>query len=139
MQTGVRRDLVGYGDDYPAIQWPNDARIAVLLVVHFEEGAELTPAEEPPGLEFNVEGYGLGGSAGARNLTAESMFEYGSRRGFWRLIELLDRHDIKATFFLLGQSSSPHFSNPPWDLSSGAAERGRWRRLGDVGDGLDRS
>ncbi len=104
MRTGVRRDLVGYGDDCPAIQWPNGARIAVSLVVHFEEGAELTPAEEPPGLGFNVEGYGLGGSAGSRNLTAESLFEYGSRRGFWRLAELLDRHDIKATFFCSGRA-----------------------------------
>jgi peptidoglycan/xylan/chitin deacetylase (PgdA/CDA1 family) len=95
---------VGYGDDYPVNQWPNGARIAVSLVVHFEEGAELSPAEEPPGLGFNVEGYGLGGSAGSRNLTAESLFEYGTRRGFWRLIELLDRHDIKATFFCSGRA-----------------------------------
>ena len=100
----MQRDLVGYGKDYPAIEWPNRARIAVSLTVHFEEGAELSPAEERPGLEFNAEGFGVVGGSGQRSLNVDSMFEYGSRRGFWRIIELLERHDVKATFFCSGQA-----------------------------------
>jgi allantoinase len=100
----MHRDLIGYGKNYPVIAWPGRARIAVSLVVHFEEGAELGPDEEPLGMESNVEGFGVVGGVGKRSWNVDSMFEYGSRRGFWRIIDLLARHDVKATFFCSGQA-----------------------------------
>ena len=52
----MARDLVGYGEVYPRIVWPNDARIAVSLVVHFEEGAECTPLHGDKDPEAGTEG-----------------------------------------------------------------------------------
>jgi peptidoglycan/xylan/chitin deacetylase (PgdA/CDA1 family) len=100
----MHRDLIGYGKNYPVIEWPNQARIAVSLVIHYEEGAELSADEEPPEHESNVEGFGIVGGTGKRSWNVDSMFEYGSRRGIWRILDLLDRHDVKATFFCSGQA-----------------------------------
>ncbi len=97
------RDLVGYGKNYPKIIWPGKARIAVSLVVHFEEGAERSPLEGDIEAETGTEGTtGEGGSR--RNLVAESFFEYGSRRGVWRLLDILERHRVQATFYCCGQA-----------------------------------
>ena len=94
------RDLRGYGGTYPAIRWPNDARIAISLVAHFEEGAEPEPLEGadhlPPGASPSLGYYGILGAA--------SMYEYGPRRGFWRLMEIFRRHQVKATFFACGMA-----------------------------------
>lgn len=98
----VERDLIGYGKNYPQITWPNNARIAVSLVVHFEEGAERTPLEGDAGPEPFAEGIITEGSR--RDSMVESLYEYGPRRGFWRLIDLFDRYDVQATFFCAGQA-----------------------------------
>jgi len=108
MPAPMQRDLIGYGNNYPVIEWPNQARIAVSLVVHYEEGAELSPSEEPPGLESNVEGFGIAAVSGQRSYNIDSMFEYGTRRGFWRILDLLARYDVKATFFCSGQALEQH-------------------------------
>jgi allantoinase len=96
----MERDLVGYGDRPPGGRWRDGARLAVNLVVNYEEGAEdrfedgcgrretlgeaLSPVPvDPP----------------QRDLANESMFEYGSRAGVWRLLSLLDRYGLPATFF----------------------------------------
>jgi allantoinase len=100
----MHRDLIGYGKDYPVIEWPDGALIAVSLVVHFEEGAELGPNEEPLGMESNIEGLGISGGTGKRSWNVDSTFEYGARRGFWRIIDLLAQHDVKATFFCAAQA-----------------------------------
>ncbi len=94
----VERDLVGYGEHPPAIRWPNDARLAVNVVINYEEGSENRHADGSGRRE------GLGDSpspvpADARDLANESMFEYGSRAGVWRLFRILDKHDVKATVF----------------------------------------
>ena len=98
----LTRDVIGYGRDYPRIAWPDEARIAVSLVVHFEEGAERTPLEGDAEAESATEGVVTEGTR--RDLMVESMYEYGPRRGFWRLMEILDRHGVKATFFCSGQA-----------------------------------
>ncbi|MBI4183594.1 MAG: polysaccharide deacetylase family protein [Proteobacteria bacterium] len=96
----MTRDLVGYGGNYPVIRWPEGARIALSLVVHFEEGAEQTPADGDREAERFVEGLVVEGRR--RDLNIESMFEYGSRRGIWRLLDLLDKYGAKATFLCCG-------------------------------------
>ena len=100
--TGPVRDFVGYGNKVPKVSWPGGARIAVSLVVNYEEGAERSLAEGDDSAE------GMGESAavpdGMRNLRNESLFEYGTRAGLWRLLDIFQRQDVKATFFICSRS-----------------------------------
>ena len=97
------RDFVGYGASPPDPQWPGGARIAVNIVVNVEEGSE---PSVPDGDADSETGLVEGGGAAfdGRDLAAESMFEYGSRVGFWRLLRILRDHDAPATFFACSQA-----------------------------------
>ena len=86
--------------DYPVIAWPDDARLAVSLVVDFEEGAERSPLYGDDGPEVSPQPVRPQGSG--RAWTIESTFEYGPRRGFWRLADIFDKHGVKVTFFCSG-------------------------------------
>lgn len=97
LMASTARDFVGYGKELPNIQWPGNARLAISVVVNFEEGSERSPIRgdsiaEPSGEAESV-------PRGVANRTNESLFGYGSRCGIWRLLEILDKHHIKATFF----------------------------------------
>jgi peptidoglycan/xylan/chitin deacetylase (PgdA/CDA1 family) len=96
----IGRDLKGYGKEYPVISWPGDALLAVSLVVEFEEGAERSPLYGDDGPETSPQPVRPQGSG--RAWTIESTFEYGPRRGFWRLMDIFDKHDVKVTFFCSG-------------------------------------
>jgi allantoinase len=96
--NGLKRDFAGYGKDTPDPQWPGQARVAVNIVINFEEGSE--PSVPDGDADSEVGLIETGGRAFAgRDLGAESMFEYGSRAGFWRLWKILQRHNAPATFF----------------------------------------
>ncbi|GAB3854278.1 allantoinase PuuE [Nocardioides maradonensis] len=90
------RDLIGYGRQGMQVRWPDEARIAVNLVINYEEGAEYSVAsgdsisEPPPELAYPSVGH---------DLATESIFDYGSRAGIWRLQRLLDEYGLPATFF----------------------------------------
>ncbi len=91
------RDFVGYGRNPPNPQWPGGARLALNLVLNYEEGSE---PSIPDGDAASENGLTEGGSPGpGRDLAAESMFEYGSRVGFWRLMRILNEHGTPATIF----------------------------------------
>ena len=94
----MERDVVGYGKNVPRVRWPGDARIAVSMVVNYEEGAEYSTLDGDSHHETNGE-VPSPVPSGDRDLNNESFFEYGSRVGVWRLMDLLDRHDVPATFF----------------------------------------
>lgn len=105
----MKRDLVGYGKTPPRVEWPGGARIAISLVVNYEEGSELTPYYGDQQHE----------SAGelpsrkppqARSLQTESQWEYGARAGVWRLLRLFEQHQVKATFFVCAMALE---ENPP--------------------------
>ncbi len=100
--SGTTRDFIGYGKDCPAIRWPEGARIAVSLVVNYEEGSERTPLYGDPIAETSGEGYAV--PAGYRDVRAESAFDYGSRVGFWRLFEIFERHGVEATYFICARA-----------------------------------
>jgi peptidoglycan/xylan/chitin deacetylase (PgdA/CDA1 family) len=96
---GPSRDLVGYGIQVPQVRWPDGALIAVNVVVNYEEGSEYSYAAGDGRNETL-----LGDSAypfphGQRDLAQESMYEYGSRAGVWRLLRLFAEFDISCTFF----------------------------------------
>ena len=94
---GPAREIVGYGEHPPEVRWENDAKVAVQIVINYEEGSEKTFAmgdgtndilyELPFALE------------GQRDLAVESMYEYGSRAGIWRMLRVFDAAGIPITFF----------------------------------------
>jgi peptidoglycan/xylan/chitin deacetylase (PgdA/CDA1 family) len=95
---GPKRDFIGYGPDPPKVRWPDDAAIAVNLVVNYEEGSEYSkPAGDDRNEMLGEIAYPIGNEY--RDLCVESTYEYGSRAGIWRLMRLFDEHNVKVTFF----------------------------------------
>ena len=97
------RDLVGYAGSGPEIIWPNGSRVAVSIVVNFEEGAELQvgdgdPTSESVGEILSVVPEGL------RDQGQEQLFAYGTRVGLWRFLDVLKNTNIFATFYMCGRA-----------------------------------
>jgi putative urate catabolism protein len=98
-------DFVGYGERPPDPRWPGGARLALSFVLNYEEGGERTPLEGDPAAEaFLHEVVGAPATVGRRDLNAESMFEYGSRAGFWRVHRLFAKHGLPLTVYAVGQA-----------------------------------
>ena len=94
------RDLAGYGRDPPDPRWPGGARIAVQFVVNYEEGGERNILHGDATSEaFLSDVLGATPWPGARHMNVESMYEYGSRAGFWRLWRLFTKRDVPVTVF----------------------------------------
>jgi putative urate catabolism protein len=94
------RDLIGYGGKAPNPQWPGRARIAVQFVLNYEEGAENSVLHGDAGAEsFLSDMVGAAAVEGARNMAMESLYEYGSRAGFWRLSDLFVSRGLPLTVF----------------------------------------
>jgi putative urate catabolism protein len=94
------RDLVGYGASPPDPHWPGGARLAVQIVMNYEEGSEYSIGLGDGFSETyltEVPGASLG--PGKRDLIVESVYEYGSRVGFWRLMRLFAERDLPITVF----------------------------------------
>ena len=96
----LERDLIGYGSNPPNPRWPGGARLALNFVLNYEEGSEYSM----------MDGDGVSDAAlaemasvavprGERDLAAESMFEYGSRVGFWRLHRIFQERGLPMTVF----------------------------------------
>jgi allantoinase len=99
------RDLVGYGEHPPDPRWPGGARLALNFVLNYEEGAENTPLEGDAESEaFLHEVVGAPATVGRRNLNTESMFEYGSRAGFWRVHRIFTKYRLPVTVYGVGQA-----------------------------------
>ena len=95
------RDFVGYGRTPPDPRWPGGARLALNFCINYEEGGEPSIGDGDPASEAALTEGGAGGFEG-RDLAAESMFEYGSRVGFWRITRLLEQYGMPATVFACG-------------------------------------
>ena len=93
------RDLVGYGGRPPSGRWPNGARLAVSVVVNYEEGSEMSYAMGDKSQETMTEWGNYPMPPEIRNLAMESMYEYGSRVGVWRLLEMFRATGVKTTFY----------------------------------------
>lgn len=95
-----RRDFVGYGAEPPDPHWPQGARLALNFVMNYEEGSEASIPDGDDVTDTNMtEAHGVNQPLKGRDLAAESMFEYGSRVGFWRLLRLLQERRLPATVF----------------------------------------
>ena len=94
------RDLVGYGRTPPDPQWPNGARLALNFVLNIEEGSEYSIGNGDGFSEAQLtEMSDSPVPRGERDLAAESMFEYGSRVGIWRILDLFGRRKLPLTAF----------------------------------------
>lgn len=94
------RDFVGYADRPPTIRWPNNAGVAVNFVLNYEEGSEYSIGNadgrsETALIEVNAARVPVG----SRDLASESMYEYGSRVGFWRIARLFQERRLPLTIF----------------------------------------
>jgi peptidoglycan/xylan/chitin deacetylase (PgdA/CDA1 family) len=96
--TQPARDFVGYGRTPPRAPWPGGARIALSVVLNYEEGSEQTAADgDANGEDIGEVVRPVG--PGERSLAVESMFQYGSRAGVWRLLAIFDREAVPVTVF----------------------------------------
>jgi allantoinase len=94
------RDLIGYGATPPQARWPGSARIAVQIVLNYEEGGENSVLHGDAGAEtFLSEIINAAPVPGARHMSMESMYEYGSRAGVWRLLRLFRKYGLPVTIF----------------------------------------
>ena len=99
-EPGYPRDLRGYGRNPPDPKWPDAARVAVQFVVNFEEGGENNILHGDRASEaFLSDVLGAQPWPGQRHANIESMFEYGSRAGFWRLWRMFTERKLAATVF----------------------------------------
>jgi peptidoglycan/xylan/chitin deacetylase (PgdA/CDA1 family) len=95
--AGPSRELVGYGEHPPRVRWQDDAKVAVQIVVNYEEGSEKT---FPMGDDVNDIFFELPFALeGQRDLAVESMYEYGTRAGIWRMFRIFDTAGVPVTFF----------------------------------------
>jgi putative urate catabolism protein len=94
------RDLVGYGRNPPHPRWPGEARVCVQIVINYEEGGENNILHGDPASEaFLSEIVGAAPWLGQRHMNMESIYEYGSRAGFWRLWRLFTERNLPVTVF----------------------------------------
>lgn len=92
--------MVGYGKDPIHPKWPNKARIAVQFVLNYEEGAENSILHGDNASEaFLSEIVGAKAYEGVRHMSMESIYEYGSRAGVWRILNLFKEFDVPVTIF----------------------------------------
>jgi putative urate catabolism protein len=99
LAVSAARDLVGYGPTPPDARWPNGARIAVQIVLNYEEGAENSVLNGDTGSEAFLSEMVGAASHPARAMAMESLYEYGSRAGFWRLHRLFTERQVPVTVF----------------------------------------
>jgi putative urate catabolism protein len=103
------RDLVGYGRRPPDPKWPGGARLALQIVLNYEEGGERAILHGDAESEaFLQEVVGTSPLPGVRNLQVESIYEYGSRVGFWRLLRLFAERDITISVFAVAMALERH-------------------------------
>lgn len=109
MDNNYPRDLIGYRGQPPHANWPNKARIAVQFVLNYEEGAENCVLHGDPASEmFLSEIIGAQPFDGRRHLSMESIYEYGSRAGVWRILELFRSREVPLTVFAVAMAMERH-------------------------------
>jgi putative urate catabolism protein len=100
------RDLGGYAGALPQVRWPGEARVAVQFVLNIEEGGENCVLHGDAASEaFLSEIVGAQPFEGARHMSMESIYEYGSRAGAWRILDLFRAHGLPLTVFAVAMAA----------------------------------
>ncbi len=102
------RDLIGYGRDAPHADWPGGARIAVQFVLNYEEGGENNVLHGDAGSEQFLSEIVGAASYPARHMSMESIYEYGSRVGVWRILREFERRGLPLTVFGVAMALARH-------------------------------
>ncbi len=106
--TRYPRDLIGYGRNPPQAQWPKGARIAVQFVLNYEEGGENCVLHGDGGSEQFLSEIIGAASYPDRHLSMESIYEYGSRVGVWRLLREFETRGLPLTVFGVAMALERH-------------------------------
>ena len=137
------RDLRGYGRNPPDPRWPEHARVAVQFVVNFEEGGENNILHGDRASEaFLSDVLGAQPWPGQRHANMESMFEYGSRAGFWRLWRVFGERKLKTTVFGVATALKRNpevvaaMKEAGWDIASHSL---KWIEHKDMSEEKERS
>ncbi|MDC0031003.1 allantoinase PuuE [Candidatus Pelagibacter sp.] len=104
MSKKTSRDMIGYGSNQPKISWPKNARIAVQIVLNYEEGAENCILNGDKYSEVFLSEIIGAKPVNGRHINMESLYEYGSRSGFWRLHKIFQEKKIPITIFGVGMA-----------------------------------
>ncbi|MFT8517421.1 MAG: allantoinase PuuE [Acetobacter persici] len=141
--TDYPRDMTGYGPTPPDPQWPGGARIAVQFVINYEEGAENCVLHGDKGSEaFLSEMVGTRSIPNARSMQMESLYEYGSRAGFWRLHRLFQSTGMRPTVFgvALAMARNPEavaaMKDGNWEIATHGL---RWIDYQDIPEEVERA
>ncbi len=125
MTTPYPRDMVGYGRAPVDPKWPGGARVAVQIVMNYEEGGENAILHGDPASEaFLSEMIGAAPWPGQRNLNMESIYEYGARAGFWRIHREFTRRNLPLTVYAVGMAMErnaevgPAMVEAGWEVAS---------------------
>ncbi|MDQ0454405.1 allantoinase PuuE [Rhizobium paknamense] len=136
------RDLVGYGRSAPDPKWPGEARVAVQFVINYEEGGESCILDGDPASECLLsEIVGAQPWQGQRNLNMESIYEYGSRAGFWRLHRMFTGLNVPVTVYgvTLAMARNPEavaaMNEAGWEIASHGY---RWLEYKDFPEEIER-
>ncbi|ROS69333.1 allantoinase PuuE [Vibrio crassostreae] len=109
MNKDYSRNLIGYGANPPNPQWPGNARVAVSFVLNYEEGGERCLLHGDDESEaFLSEIPSAQPIKGERHISMESIYEYGSRVGVWRVLRLFDEYEIPLTVFAVAMAIERH-------------------------------
>ena len=141
-QADYPRNMIGYGRMPPHAQWPGDARIAVQFVLNYEEGGENNVLHGDAASEtFLSDISGAVPFVGKRHMNMESLYEYGSRAGVWRLLRMFESRGIPLTVFAVGMAlmRNPEFAAAAVEAGHEIASHGwRWIDYQDVDEATER-
>ncbi|MGH6913631.1 MAG: polysaccharide deacetylase family protein, partial [Geminicoccales bacterium] len=136
MSKAYPRDLAGYGASPPHANWPGGARLALSFVLNYEEGGEACILHGDPASEaYLQEVPGIAPLPGQRNLSVESIYEYGARAGFWRVLRLFAERRLTLTVYAVGMAleRNPQAARAMADAGFEVASHGwRWIDYQDV-------
>ncbi len=136
------RDLIGYGGQPPHADWPDGARIAVQFVLNYEEGGERCVLHGDPGSEQFLSEIIGAPSYAARHMSMESIYEYGSRAGVWRLLREFENRGVPLTIFGVSMALErhPELARALVELGHEIACHGlRWIHYQDVDEDTERA
>jgi allantoinase len=136
------RDLIGYGAEPPHADWPGGARIAIQMVLNYEEGAENSVLHGDAGAEtFLSDMINPAPVLGARHMSMEQIYEYGARAGVWRLLRLFERCATPVTVFAVAMAMERNPAAVEAMLKAGheiASHGWRWINYQDVAEAIER-
>ena len=135
------RDLIGYGRQPPHADWPAEARIAVQFVLNYEEGGENNILHGDTGSEQFLSEIIGAPSYQARHMSMESIYEYGSRAGVWRLLNEFEKRGLPLTIFgvAMALQRHPELAETFVDLGHEIACHGlRWIHYQDIDESTER-